>query len=271
LVIGGNAARRAAGRGSAGDVLYLQSSSFNPISAGLAHLIVRTNEKRNLTRPLLLISGIVALAVGVVFTEPRDLVQFLVINGLAFWFLAGPDRLWASVVGIGAPLLLAGGLFAFQTLVHRPGAIDRIGPEILPSQVEGSEANMARAAKELTPSDSVILTPPTFGTFRVLADRAIVVDTRDIPYQEDAMAEWMDRIITLYGTPDASGLESQDFGREEYEALDAVYLGITDETIRGLCRRYSITHAVLFVETETAYPVLEEDDTYQLVEINDCP
>ena len=271
LVIGGNAARRAAGGGRAGEVLYLQSSSFNPISAGLAHLIVLVKERRNLTGPLLVASGIGALVVGGVFTEPRDLVQFTVINGLAFWFLAGPDRPWASVVGIGAPLLLAAGLFTFQTLVHRPGVIDRVGPEILPSQVEGSEADMARAAKELTPSDSVILTPPSFGTFRVLSDRAIVVDTRDIPYQEDAMAEWMDRIITLYGTPDASGLENQDFGREEYEALDEAYLGITDETIQGLCSRYSITHAVLFLQTETAYPVLDQDDTYQLVEINNCP
>jgi hypothetical protein len=270
-VIGGSAARRAAGHGKAGEVLYLQSSSFNPISAGLAHLILLIAEKRSLTRPLLLASGIVALVAGVVFTEPRDFVQFLVINGLAVWFLAAPDRPWASVVGIGAPLALAGGLFAFQSLVHRPGLIDRVGPEILPSQVEGSEATMARAAKELTPVDSVILTPPSFGTFRVLSDRAIVVDTRDIPYQEDAMAEWMDRIITLYGTPSASGLESQDFGREEYEALDSVYLGITDETIQGLCRRYAITHAVLFAETETSYPVLERDDTYQLVEIDNCP
>ena len=271
LVIGGNAARRAAGRGAAGEVLYLQSSSFNPISAGLAHLIVLVKEKRNLTRPLLVASGIAAFVVGVVFTEPRDLVQFMVINGLAFWFLAGPDRPWASVVGIGAPLALAGGLFAYQSLVHRPGVIDRVGPEILPSQVEGSEAGMARAAKQLTPVDSVILTPPSFGTFRVLSDRAIVVDTRDIPYQEDAMAEWMDRIITIYGTPSASGLESQDFGREEYEVLNDVYLGITDQTIQDLCSRYSITHAVLFLETETAYPVLDEDDTYQLVQINNCP
>jgi hypothetical protein len=116
----------------------------------------------------------------------------------------------------------------------------------------------------------VILTPPTFGTFRVLSERAIVVDTRDIPYQEDAMAEWMDRIITVYGVPVASGLESQDFGRDEYEALDEAYREITDQTIANLCGLYPITHAVLFSETATSYSVLESNDTYQLVELDDC-
>jgi hypothetical protein len=267
--IGGSAAHRILGNRT-GEGIYLQVSSFNPISSGLGHLASIVKERRDVMPPLLIAAGVVALAVGIPFTQPRDLVQFAVVNGLAVWFVAGPDRVWASVVGIAAPVALAVGLFTYQTVVHTEGVIDRVGPEIFPSQVEGPEASIARAARDLTPVDAVILTPPTFGTFRVLSERAIVVDTRDIPYQEDAMAEWMDRIITIYGVPVASGLESQDFGRDEYEALDDAYRVITDQTIANLCGRYPITYAVLFSDTSTSFPVLESNDTYQLVELDDC-
>ena len=270
LVIAGGAARRVADDGRPGEGVFLQASAFNPISSGLAHVAAVVKERRHGAGPLAVGGAVVALAAGVPFTQPRDLVQFAVINGLAVWFVLGPDRVWASVVGIVAPLALAGGLLTYQTVVHTEGVIDRVGPEIFPSQVEGPEASIARAARDLTPPDSVILTPPTFGTFRVLSERAIVVDTRDIPYQEDAMAEWMDRIITIYGAPVASGLESQDFGRDENEARDQTYAAITDQTIRDLCERYRTTHAVLFSETATAFPVLDENDTYQLVELGDC-
>jgi hypothetical protein len=267
--IGGSAAHRILGNRT-GEGIYLQVSSFNPISSGLGHLASIVKERRDVMPPLLIAAGVVALAVGIPFTQPRDLVQFAVVNGLAVWFVAGPDRVWASVVEIAAPVALAVGLFTYQTVVHTEGVIDRVGPEIFPSQVEGPEASIARAARDLTPVDAVILTPPTFGTFRVLSERAIVVDTRDIPYQEDAMAEWMDRIITIYGVPVASGLESQDFGRDEYEALDDAYRVITDQTIANLCGRYPITYAVLFSDTSTSFPVLESNDTYQLVELDDC-
>jgi hypothetical protein len=270
LVIGGSVAQRLVDQSRRGEGVFLQASSFNPISAGLAHLAVLFKERRDLTRPVAVGVAAIALVAGIPFTQPRDLVQFVVVNALAIWFLFGPDRVWAAVAGVAAPLALAGALLTYQTLVHTEGAIDRVGPEIFPSQVEGPEADIARAARDLTPSDAVILTPPTFGTFRVLSERAIVVDTRDIPYQEDAMAEWMDRIITIYGLPGASGLESQDFGREEYDALDETYRGITDQAIQGFCGQYSTTYAVLFSDTVTAYPVLDDNGTYQLVELTDC-
>ena len=270
LVIGGGAARKAIDSTEPGEGVFLQGSCFNPISSGLAHLAVLAKGRWRLPRPFAVAGGVVALVSGIGLTEPRDLVQFLAVNGLAVWFFLGPDRAWAAVLGVGGPLALAGGLLAYQATFHTEGAIDRVGPEILPSHVEGSEADIASAARELTPVDSVILTPPTFGTFRVLSDRAIVVDMRDIPYQEDAMAEWMDRIIALYGLPAPGGFESEDFGGTTNQLLDATYLLIDDQTIRALCDRYRFTHAVLFAETPTTYPVLHQNDAYQLIEIDDC-
>lgn len=270
LVIGGNAGRWATDSARIGEGLFLQASSYSPASSGLAHLAVLVRASRPVARALIVAGTVAALAAGVLFTEARDLVQFLIVNGLAVWFFTGPDRIWARVVAVGVPLALAASLVTFQTLFHSPGAIDRVGPEILPSQVEGSEADIASAARNLTPADSVILTPPTFGTFRVLSERAILVDMRDIPYQEDAMAEWMDRIVTLYGTPSAAGLEGEDMGTSTGDELAASYKAIDDESIGALCDRYPITHAVLFMETRTAYPVLYQNDTYQLVEVNDC-
>lgn len=270
LVIGGNAARLAADSARIGEGVFLEASCFNPVSSGLAHLTALVRRRRSVAQPLIVASAVVAVAAGVVFTEARDLVQFLIVSGLAIWFFVGPDRVWARVVGVAVPLSLATALVTFQTLSHSSGALDRVGPEILPSQVEGSEAEIGRSARNLTPADSLILTPPTFGTFRVLSERAIVVDMRDIPYQEDGMAEWMDRIVTVYGTPSAAGLESEDLGGDTGEELDASYKAIDDDRIRSLCDRYPITHAVLFIETRTDYPILDQNDAYQLVEVNDC-
>ena len=84
------------------------------------------------------------------------------------------------------------------------------------------------------------------------------------------MAEWMERVVSLYGIPAASVLESQDYGREESEPFDERYRAFTDRTVRSICSRYGATHAVLFSDTATAYPVLARNDTYQLVEIDDC-
>ena len=270
VVIGGSAARRIFDRSKFGEGFLLQLSCFNTVSSGLAHLGSALIEKRSIGRTAAVVGGIVALSLGIAFTEWRDLTQFLIINGLALWFVLGPDRVWAASIGVGAPIALAAGLLTYQSLVHAPGPIDRIGPEILPSHIEGDEADIARAARDLTPADAVILTPARFGSFRVLADRAIVVDMRAIPYQEDAMVEWMDRIVSIYGMPSATGFESEDLGQDGGDQVDETYKIIDDETIRALCDLYPITYAVLFAETPTAAPVIAANDTYRLVALEDC-
>ena len=270
VMIGGVAAARANGAQSGGEWAPLQLGSFNAVASGPIHLLVEVKARRWLPPPAFLAGVVLAVAAGVLTSQPRDLAQFVLISGLGAWFLFAPDRGWVVAAGVAAPLALAGALIAFQSLSHTPSALDRVGPEIFPSHVEGPEAAIAGAARQLTPADAVILTPPSFGSFRVLAQRAIVVDTRTIPYQEVAMAEWMDRIVTVYGLPSAAVFEGEDLGREGLESLATTYLAIDDETIEALCARYPLTHAVLFGDTPTAYRLLEENDTYQLVALDGC-
>jgi hypothetical protein len=244
--------------------IFLYANSFSPVASGVAYL--STFIGRGLDRPAMVASGAIGIGLGLVLTEARYLVQFAIISGLALWFLFGPRVTWARAVGILAPLALALFLVAYQSIVHTDTALDKVGPEVLPSHVEGPEADIARAAKQITPPSALLLTPPTFGSFRVLAERAIVVDMRTIPYQELAMAEWMDRLLTVYGS---SAVEA--FGKEERsEILEQLYSRIGDSEIRSLCDRYHITHAVLFTQTPTEFDVVERNETYKIVDLDNC-
>ena len=125
--------------------------------------------------------------------------------------------------------------------------------------VQGREAAMF--ALENTPSESVFLTPPAFGQFRLLANRAIVVDFKAFPFQDLAMQEWYDRMATVYGTSNMRGLAM-------IPPLENSYRNIHDDKLLALQTEYSITHAILFVETETQFPVLFENNAYKIVELS---
>jgi hypothetical protein len=244
--------------------IYVYASLFSPVASGVAYLTAFSG--RGPKRPAFLIAGAAGIGIGLALTEVRNVVQFAIISGLALWFLFGPQSLWARVVGIIAPIGLILFLIAYQSINNADGSLDRVGPEILPSHVEGPEADIARAAEGSTPTNALFLTPPTFGSFRVLAERAVVVDMRTIPYQELAMAEWMDRLLTVYGP---SAVEA--FGNQERsEILEQLYSQIDDSEIRSLCNRYHITHAVLFIPTPTDFEVVERNETYKIVDLGSC-
>jgi hypothetical protein len=267
IALGGSIAARI-DRTSKSEGGFLFASMVNPVSVALGHLALAPRIV-NRSRKFLMIGGALAIAVGTVFTDLRSLAQFLAVGGLAGWFVFGPQGRWARAVGIGAPIALATALVVFQSIDHTSNPIDRVGPEILPSHVEGPEVVVAAAAQALTPPEAVILTPPTFGTFRLLAERAIVVDVHVIPYQERAMAEWMERVLTVYGSDSALRFESEDLGSDGLDILRDSYVPPNDATVRELRSAYGATHAVFPIETPTEFPVRWRGDDYVLVELAD--
>ena len=105
------------------------------------------------------------------------------------------------------------------------------------------------------------MTPPDFGQFRLAAERAIVVDFKAWVQYDTGMLAWHQRMVNTYGKPEAIGFAG-------VREMDKAYRTIGDDQIRDLQRVYGISYAVLYRETETDFPILFENDTYRLIQVD---
>jgi hypothetical protein len=171
-----------------------------------------------------------------------------------------PSALIVSVFYIGLVMLLS--LTLFFPTNELDALTERLfkRPIIALSDLTGPEVEITKYAKELTPPDSIFLTPPDWGSFRILADRAIVVDFKAFPFQEEAMVEWRDRLFDVYGESTKNGTPARD-------EMDNHYRNITDEKLSKLQSKYNISYAVLYAETETQFREIFATDQFKIVSI----
>jgi hypothetical protein len=100
------------------------------------------------------------------------------------------------------------------------------------------------------------------GIFRVMAERAIVVDFKSFSYHDQAMVEWRQRLVECYGEP-PPGIG----GFPAERAMEKNYRQIDDPWISRLAERYGVTHAVLYEETATSLPILFRGGPYKVVAV----
>ena len=110
------------------------------------------------------------------------------------------------------------------------------------------------------PANAQVLVPPEMGRFRLVAERAIVVDFKCPTTRDASMVEWRRRLADCYGAVTRSG-----FGAAE--EMDGHYRQMTDEQREILVRRYGATHAVLYPDTPTRLKPLYADKFYKLVRL----
>jgi hypothetical protein len=120
---------------------------------------------------------------------------------------------------------------------------------------------LAKKIKELTPADAILLVPPMFGELRYLANRALVVTFKTLPFGGKQMIEWKERVFDCYGWTDLKGFNAVLYGFEPN------YKNIDTERLKMLHQKYKTDYAVLFKETGTDFPVIFENTTYKLVYI----
>jgi hypothetical protein len=137
--------------------------------------------------------------------------------------------------------------------------IDR--PVLSLSDVSGEEATLANWARLHTAKNSIFLVNPSLGIFRVTAERAIVVDFIAFPFQDQAMAEWQQRIFDCYGVPKAKGFDAVPQMRDKFTK-------ITDKKLAALRVKYGFDYAVLYKSTKTKYPVIYDTQSYKIIQLN---
>lgn len=151
-------------------------------------------------------------------------------------------------------------LIALNVIAERPVSVRPLIPVISFSDLESPQADIARAASRLSPESSMFVVPPDLGEIRTVGGRAAVTDFKSVPFSHSAMAEWFDRIETVYGRTDLGGFPALG-------ELDRRYRTITDEHLHMISDTYDADFAILYKTTETKMPVAFENDHYKIVRI----
>jgi len=144
-------------------------------------------------------------------------------------------------------------------------------PNLLPNYKESSSPysiselmyegdDIAKFAQQNTPEDSIFLTPPSWGQFRLKARRAIVVDFKAFPFRETSMIEWYERIINCYGFPEKTGWLMTD-------EINNNYKNISDNILLDLLSKYNISYAVLYNQTPTDFEIIFNNGSYKIAYI----
>ncbi len=202
-----------------------------------------------------------SLIVAVIY-EPERRVYFLVpFYAIMVFILFYLRSRWLSVglVSLMAIVLLLPNLLPARFSASQSEFI-MSKPAFSLQDLKDQEADLGAFARQYTPTDAIILVDPEMSLFRLIAERAIVVDWKDFPFTDQNMVEWQQRLFDCYGVPKSIGFN----GRNE---LSKLYAKITDDKLASLHIKYGFSYAVLHLETKSQYPVLYKTKGYKIVQI----
>ncbi len=151
-------------------------------------------------------------------------------------------------------LFLLLGLFALLYR-HYPILLTQLYP------YPNSQTNLANWVNENTSSDSVFLLPPDFYSFRLIAKRAIIVDWLVLPFQEKAIAQWMERIT------DISGLDNQPISKITERNVFEGYKKIDQLRIMRLTSKYKFDYVVINKQKHLPYNLIYTNEDYSIYKI----
>jgi len=211
-------------------------------------------------RVTILTAMLFAVSLGAVarYQDARHVAVVIVLLAILAVLVVTPRpraRIALSVAGIA---VLFGLVVADRYVPVLPRAV---APRFTLADSCGPLDAVALFAKQSTPRGAVFLTPPDFGRFRLVAERAIVVDFKVFPFGDNAMREWRQRITDCYGTVSASGLDAVG-------GLDSNYSKTSIERLLGDARKYGAGYMVLHTGSTTALPILYQDSKFMLVSVD---
>lgn len=149
-------------------------------------------------------------------------------------------------------------LFATVNRTERWIDKDALTPEFTWADLSGGDIDIAYWARANTPAGAVWATPPDFESFRIIAERAIIVDYTSIPFGDLALREWKLRMATLYGPLEGSGFIALNIMKKNYAAADS-------EQLRAAMKSYGADYAILNNSTPWDGQILYQNETYKAV------
>jgi hypothetical protein len=110
--------------------------------------------------------------------------------------------------------------------------------------IQTDETKIAEWVKFNTPSDAILLTPPEFEKFRLVANRAIVADWKALPFQEESLSEWAKRMC------DIGNIKNCNYQKTKVNQIIAGYRTLSREDILNLANKYQFDYMI----SEVDYP-----------------
>ena len=253
-------------------VLYL-ASALHPFALGIAALTQSLREwlgQKQISFGKFLDPGFVLLfniaILGWFFHPQMESLLLIVYAVLILAFNAVPQKLYYSTILAGAiPVILLVNYQERLPYINHLDTVSRIKETVnfkMQSELGTQGDEMAEFSRQNTPEDSIFLTPPNWGQFRLLARRAVVVDFKAFPFADIAVEEWYRRLTDCYGIPASKGLAMEP-------ELDANYRNMDDASLLALQKKYQVSYAILYRETPTRFEVRFQNDTYKVIQLNE--
>ena len=245
-------------------------SSVHPVSLIINVILEKsyfdTLQKYRL--PIVLILAALALVFLRIQEDIRVLVAiFLIVVFLIYmgdWAIFKNDREKWTTIGLGGvTFLLAITPFISQNLL--PSSVDNLLEKVYPKynlayKYDDDLKELSTIIAEKTPEDAVLITPPNLPQIRFSANRAIVVDFKSFPYQDDYMLEWKERMLFCYGESDKLGFKAQ-------EDLTKKFMNVSLEHLQEIKTKYQASFAVVDDRSPISEGVIFENDSYKLIEL----
>ena len=127
------------------------------------------------------------------------------------------------------------------------------------------EIKLFTFVREQTPEDAIFLIPVSYDDFRLGVDRAIVVDFKTIPFREDQMVEWYDRILTT--TNNEKLAYTQELRKNTGQKLHTGYHEHNTSSINELKKNYSFNYLISFEDLNLNYEPIYSTENYYVYQV----
>jgi hypothetical protein len=256
------------GRMLTGTMLFLPTGFAQPhavLWGHLAELIRRRFRASDATaRTALLALTMLAAAAIVLFGGYRnqEFLALAALGAVGAVLLYVPCRVTRYGLAVLLTVMVMGLilLHKYRPMGPLDGLLRDTQPRFTLSELKGPQSGVAEFARTRTPEDAVFIVPPMWDQFRILAERAVVVDFKDFPFDDRTMLEWRRRLADCYG-------ETRQRGFAAASEMQRHYASIPEGRLLWLREKYGATYAVLFERTPCRFPLLYVDDRYKLVAI----
>jgi hypothetical protein len=241
-------------------------AALHPVSlafavVGMDFFSIKTKNKLPFFNLLLIGFTLVCL----VFFRLREDILVLEASFLFAVFLSYQYWNAAKTRLLFALLTLGLAVSPFISQRYLPPALDALLAKVYPKydfqyRYDADLFGLSQAIETQTKSDDILIVPPHLSAVRFSANRAIVVDFKAIPYQDDALLEWRQRIRDCYGETEKSGFEGQAL-------LSEAFKGVTFEKLTGIGKQYQANFAVVEKDNPIKTNVVFENEGYKLIYI----
>lgn len=222
--------------------------------------------------PFLLVCGLVYVGYKWPVNIPFKEIALTVVLGIVTFMSVASSRIVSRSALFVVPVIFVAGVSLFQGVVPVPGVqsalrdnlkfnvtFDDVAADPRNTADFQSLVDLGAFARDHLPADTIVLTPPNFGAFRIFARRAIVMDFKSWIFHDPGL--WLGRLTDVYG---------RGGGRLGFALRDELvrsYADISDQKIRQVADKYGAGYAILHRSTRTDFPILFSTDLHKIARL----